>query len=390
MPQIGRPATIRNLNRQAVLDTLRASGPLSRADLARRLALSKATISATVNELVATGVLTETQAPANGPGRRPTMLHLNDAAGHVAGIDLGGTQVRVAIADLSGRLLSTRREATRAALGAEAVLDQVAGLVEQAAAAAGTATGSLAAIAMGTPGVVDPGSGRLMAAPNLPGMDAFDLPAELHRRLGRPATIENDVNLAAIGEQAAGALRGVRDAAFIAIGTGLGGAIIAGGQLVRGAGGLAGEIGYLRAQSTTPRTLEEVVSGPGLVRAHARRARRRSDAPAILAAAVAGKPAALESLGELLDQLAAGIIALAALTNPSVVVIGGGLGIGLEPFLDRVRQQVDPALPDPPRIELSSLREDAALHGAVALALREGRPRLVERRLAAPSHAPAA
>src|SRR5438874_6252483 len=165
-PPAGSPGLLRRLNSAAVLHAVREDGPVSRADIARVTGLSKPTVNAAVEILLEQGYVNERDdelASPPRPGRRPRLLRFASGLGHVLGIDIGANKVLVLVADLAGQVLATERRKS----DPEAVLE----LVEEAAAAALEAAGvtNLKSVGVGTPGVVDPVSGRVTLAPQLAG-----------------------------------------------------------------------------------------------------------------------------------------------------------------------------------------------------------------------------
>jgi len=261
----GRLSLLRHCSEQALLETLRKEGPASQAQLSRRLHLSKSTVSAVVQGLLERGLVRRTELARSRVGRRSMLLDIAADAGHIAGIDLGATWLRVAVADLKGALRS-RRAARTARSGLQALLDQLRRLVAGVAADAGVPLDRLLACAIGVPGAVSLGDGVVRLCPNLSFLEGVPLGRRLEAALGLKVLIDNDVNLAAIGEKWRGAASDARNFAFLAIGTGIGVGLILEGELYRGAGGLAGEIAYLpyrAAGRLVP--LEAIAAGPAIL-----------------------------------------------------------------------------------------------------------------------------
>lgn len=241
-------------------------------------------------------------------------------------------------------------------------------------------------VTAGAPGITDAEQGTVLAAPNLPGWTAVPLAALLENSFQVPAAVDNDTNLAALGERAAGAARGVDDFVFIAMGTGVGAGIVLGGQVHRGRNGSAGEIGYLpvngmRRQSlrgSETGQLEQSIGGLGIEarwRSLLRDAGRDEHdplyalrAPEVFDRAATGDEIAGEVLRWTADLLGDAVIALALVLDPALVVLGGG--VGSHPALCAAASAVLRGSDYPlPAIVPSALGPAAQLHGAVAVSL---------------------
>jgi predicted NBD/HSP70 family sugar kinase len=316
----------------------------------------------------------------------------------VLGVDLGGTKVRVAIAGPDGAILAEQEEPT-ARGAAKAIVAQVARSMAGLCAAAGVAPGDVLAAGLAVPVAIDPRSGRSWSTHNVPGFAGLDVGDSFERGLGLPVVLDNDGNLAALGEGRAGAAVGVDDFVVIVIGTGIGSGIVAGGRLVRGAHGGGGEIAFLPlgtdpwdARSRARGAFEAAVAGPAItaradaaLRANA--ALRADDAlragagstlpPAarladIAEAAAGGDPLASRLLDEEARLIAMGITAVAAVVDPQLVILSGGVGV-VPGLLGRVRAHVATLAERPPTIVTGLLGARAPLVGAIEIALERAR-----------------
>ena len=285
-------------------------------------------------------------------------------------IDLGGTKLAAGVVDADGRILAkSKRPVDR-----RETVAQMAAAAEEAVAAAGVAWSRVRAAGVIVPGVYFPATGNVWA-PNLFGHAEVPLGRELAARLPVPVTIDSDRAGYVLGEQWLGAARGLADVVFLAVGTGIGAGIFTGGRLCRGAGGIAGAVGWFaldpRREPAWQQTgcWEAQAAGPAV----ARRA-GMAVAEEVVAAARAGDARALGVLEETAGWLAMGIANLVSLLNPEMVVLGGGLiegagGLLLEPIRREVLEWAQPIAAHRVRIELSRLGEDAGLLGAAKLAL---------------------
>jgi predicted NBD/HSP70 family sugar kinase len=243
---------------------------------------------------------------------------------------------------------------------------------------------------IGTPGVLDPRTGDPRLAVNLPAWHEGVL-AALRTDLGRPVTLENDVNLAAMAERAVGAATGVEDFVLVWIGVGLGLATVLGGRLHRGVGGAAGEIGYLPVPGvplpedvTHPATgaFQRLVGAQALIPLAAQYGFTEPTAAAAVAAAViaaaAGKPRAGEFLSELAGRVATGVAAVSVVLDPGLVVLGGDVGLaGGTDLADRVAAEVGRICPARPQVVPTAVSGGPVLRGAILAAVEQARTELL-------------
>jgi glucokinase len=398
----GSPQLLRQLNSAHVLRAIRTHGPISRAELAKTIGLSKPTVNEVVEGLLGKGTVLESEA--NGaerplrPGRRARLLRFRADLGHVLGIDIGANKLLVVVADLNGDVIASERRPVRERERADAtaLLKQVQAAATAVLAAAGTRRSLLQAVGVGTPGVVDPATGRLSLAPQLGGWDNLPLGRRLQRSFPCPVLVENEVHLSVLAERWRGAAQGIDDALFVQAGYGIGGGLLVGGRLYRGANGAAGEIGYLPfTDDWSPRDglgpFEHAAGGSAYAR-HGRRAAaarggRRLlelaggdagaiDAETVFAAAAEGDAAALRILDTLVGRLARGIAAAAIVIDPRTVIVGGGLSRGGELLLRPLERELAALMPIAPQVVLSDLGEEAVALGAVRLAVQTVEDRL--------------
>ena len=349
-------------------------GSVSRASLAKQTGLSKQTISEIMRQLEDEGWVQETGRTSGHVGRTALTYELVPSAAYIAAVDLGGTKVRVAICDLSSHVLAEVTEPTHSA-GGQAVVDQIVQLCWQAADKGEVPREKLRIAVVGAPGAPQPDTGRVLLAPNISGFDQMDVAGALEAALGFEAMLENDVNLAVLGESWLGVGQGVDDLAFIALGTGVGSGLMLNGQLVRGATNAAGELGFLpfgadpfEAESLRAGAFERVVASHGIIARYRDAVGHDATVPAIFDKANAGDTHAIRVLDDTARYLARGIGAIAAMANPQKVILGGSIGSRPE-LVERVRQVLPLCFPYPVDIEASVLGNHAALVGAAAIGL---------------------
>ncbi|WP_112733054.1 ROK family transcriptional regulator, partial [Micromonospora noduli] len=237
----GTPRLLRALNDRAALELLLERGPLTRARLGELTGLSKVTASQLVERLEERGLVARVGEQAGGRGPNAQLYAVRPGSAHVVGVDVGPDRVVAACADITGAVIGRVEQSTR---DTDDPVGVVHNAVVQAASSAQAQLSSVRRIVLGTPGLVDPGTGDITFAFNLPRWHS-GLLAALRDDLDTPVVFENDVNLAAVAEAQSGAAQGLSDFVLVWVGAGVGLAIMLGGRLHHGSSGAAGEIGYL-------------------------------------------------------------------------------------------------------------------------------------------------
>lgn len=375
---------LRSTNERLLLERLRTAGSASRAQLARDTGLSKPTVSSALAALASAGLVREVGTHVPERGRTAVLYAPDPAAGHVLGIDVGRSWLRIAVADLDGTVVA-RSDVRNQARSSGAMADLVVATARQVVEGSGVAPDEVAHAVVGTPGVYDEERRRVRYAMHLPGWGRAGLFDRMREELGVPLEVHNDANLAALGEYTYGVGAGSRLFAYILIGTGLGMGVVSDGRLFTGAHGLAGEIGFLPWPGQhKPERLEDAVSGVAVVEA-ARRFGMRGQltAKAVFDAARRGDDAAVRAVRLEGERIAHTVAAAAAVLDPDLVVLGGGVGHSVDLLLKPVRDNLRSLTPLRPKLAPSRLGEDAVLLGAVATALGTARELVFERRSAA-------
>jgi glucokinase len=299
-------------------------------------------------------------------------------------VDIGGTNLRLALADMHGAMVARWSTTTQGVRSADAVVRLIRTGVEQLLEQTSTPPSVLRAIAAGAPGVTDVDAGVVIATSYLLGWRDVPLRDLLEAAFGIPAVVDNDVNLAALGESRAGAAIGIKDFVFLAIGTGVGSGILLNGQLFRGMAWSAGEIGYMfvpgaeeePADSGKPGALEELIGGEG-IRVQWQRVWRpdKTTLPQLLTAtevcdgALHGDPLALTLLRQTARMLAYAIYNMSLVLNCPLFVLGGG--VGMHPALGEATRELlhQWGTRAPVQLRHSALESDAQLIGAIHMAL---------------------
>ena len=378
------PPLLKHLNERTVLEAIRSGAPISRAEISRRAGISKPTVSLALQSLLEAGLVREASDEPDGPRYGARFFEPVPEAALVLGLDVGGRFLRGAICDLRGDVRA-RLDVEIERYDAARVLDQIAELRAALVAATGLDDGLLNGAVVGVPGVVDADRSRISLATSVAGLEEKGFAGELGRRLGPQLWLENDVNLAALGEQWQGVARGVEDFLFLSIGTGMGAGLVLRGELHRGFNGAAGEIDFAFVGLE-----HDVDPCAGAASAFAAGLVSRQATPTILkppyetreifAAARGGDAMAVEVVREVARRIALHIVPVSSVSDVSLVVLGGGLGANGDLLLEPVRSLLDGWIPYPPRVEVSSLGEAAVLTGALAFGLRHALDDVVERR----------
>ncbi|MGW1525506.1 ROK family protein [Streptomyces sp. NPDC001588] len=372
---------LRSTNERLLLDRLRAAGSASRAQLARETGLSKPTVSSALAALEEAGLVHEVGTHTPERGRMAVLYAPDPAAGYALGIDIGRSWLRVALAGLDGEVVA-RADVRNRARTSGALADLVVTTARQVIEGSGAGHDDVAHAVVGTPGVYDGERRRVRYAMHLPGWGRAGLFDRMRDELGIPLEVHNDANLAALGEYTYGVGAGSRLFAYILIGTGLGMGVVSEGRLFTGAHGGAGEIGFLPWPGRQkPETLEDAVSGVAVVEsARAFGMSGQLTAKAVFDAARQGHPAAVRAVQLEGERIAHTIAAAAAVLDPDLVVLGGGVGHSVDLLLRPVRETLRALTPLRPKIAPSRLGEDAVLLGALATALGTARDVVFERR----------
>ncbi len=304
----------------------------------------------------------------------------------VVGVDVGGTKTALMVNDVtSGEDLAHDRFPTPKDAGPEAMIGHLTTAIRRLVKQVGRDPEDLAAIGVAVPGQVDALAGRVVAAGNLQGWTGIPLRDILCRDLGVPVFVEQDANVAALGERWRGCAKEMNNFVFLALGTGIGAGIVINGRLHRGFHHAAGEVGnfilgreYLGQNREGHGNLELLVGGPEI-----RNEAKRASGEEMAAAEALHRAEEDERLAmiaeEVADHVAIAVINIAALLDPEAIVFGGGTSSAGEDLLDRVRARVERELPTGPALIHSVLAEDAQLHGAVFGALWELDPNLALR-----------
>ncbi len=369
---------MRSINRSAILEIIRREGPVSRNAIAERLDVSLPTVMRVVDDLVKEDLVRPQGATEWTGGRRRSLLEFNPERQVVVGVDLGGTKMFGAAADLAGNIVDEVDINRHSSVG-EQSFDRLTELIDTLLASPKIQGRRVRGIGVGAPGVTHHREGIVTWAYSLQWRD-YPLKAKLVERYNLPIAVDNDVNLAALGELWFGAGQNTSNMVLITLGTGIGAGIIIDGALYRGSHEASGEIGnmlpgreFLGKRFDEFGALETMASGTGIAE-RARQALKDQRDPAELAGLLAedvfdaarqGQAWAKIVIDETVDYLAVAIANLAVSFDPEVIVLGGGVTRSADLLIDPILHRIEGTTPALPRLVVSPLERRAVVMGAI-------------------------
>jgi predicted NBD/HSP70 family sugar kinase len=375
LPRLG---LLRDITDRAVLEQVLTNGEVTRAELSAATGISKPTISESVRRLCAAGRLSVLGTRTGLRGRVATIYHLAGDVGWVLALQLDQDGIALRASDLAGNSLQEARYPSVAPGDADALAGSLYQAVDRALANAGD-RGPLGAVVVSVANAVDPVNHQVIEIPNSPFPEGFLQPsAVLAELVEAPVLIENDVNLSALAERRSGAGATVGSFAYLHVGAGFGLGLYIGDGLVRGAHGMAGEIGYLPVGAACE--MDQV----SLAEMFAQQGFARSDGPAndldvlraVFDAGARSDPAGLRMISTISALLGQAIAAVCAVVDPELILLGGPAGAPTV-LLAHLRAAVAARFPGPVRIEAGTVGAGAPLIGALQVALELGRSRLL-------------
>jgi len=373
---------MRSINRSAILELIRTNSPISRTEISNRLNVSLPTVMRIIDGLTEENLVRPTGKTEWSGGRTRTMLEFNGSAFLVIGLDLGGTKLYGGVADLNGNILHEAHishHQTQAEESLQVLCDFIDKLLEFA-----NGTGlPLMGIGLGVPGATDRETGNVKLAPSLGWFD-FPLKNRLEARYNYPLLIENDVNLAALGELWAQP-NDVENLVLITIGTGIGAGVVINRVLYQGTHHMAGEIGYslpdrsyLGQNFTGFGAFEQLASGNGIAtRAknllNGKRTVKELEnitAEEVFRASRKGEVWANEIVSETVDYLAQAIAFINQLLDPDVIILGGGVSREADLLIQPILNRLQGSIPTLPKIKPSKMGYQAVVSGSIMELMR--------------------
>ncbi len=388
----GVPSLLRVLNDRSALERLLEDGPLTRAELGRRTGLSRVTASQLLSRLQARGLVQVVGERSSLRGPRAELYAVAPDVAFGVGVDLGPQSLAVAVAGLDGAVLATATRAAPADGGwsAESVVGAIDAAVRGVQSESGVEAAALHTVVVGVPGLVDAATGEIVLSFDLPAV-AGPLGERLAARLATSVQVANDVNLVAVTERREGAARGIDDFAMLWVGRGVGLAVVADGVVRLGAGGAAGEVGYLPVPGVPgtdlgaddPRgAFQRLVGDDVLLHLAAEYRLSAPDGATAVREAAAGAEddaARAAFLAEVAERVALGAAAVVAVLDPALVVLCGPTAIaGGSALADLVSAQLRRLVPACPSILPTAVPDGSVLSGAVFTAVDRLRQDLLD------------
>jgi N-acetylglucosamine repressor len=377
---VARVNTIRDINRQIVLNYVRERGPISRAEIASETALQRSTVSLIVDELRVGGLLEEVYGESTG-GRPPILLSLRTVDAVAIGVDLGTIRTIVATSDLAGRVLEQEEFPTDPC--AEKTISQI---IKYTRKLIRKSKGTIEGIGVSLPGLIDQESGTALFIPHFKWRN-LEISKEIRAATGLAVSADNDANAAALAELWFGRpeIREVRDFILVLIEEGVGTGIVFDGQIYRGESGAAGEFGHMMIGEGAPvacaagsRKCWEAFASERAALArykkltHSLNSKGSINYGELVDRALSGETAAKSALKETAHYLGIGIANLVQGLSPEVVIVGGPTVRAWALISDDVKQAVEESLcrgVPPARIFASTLGAQPTLMGALSLVL---------------------
>jgi glucokinase len=371
-------ADMRQINRSAILEIIRRESPISRSAIAERLDVSLPTVMRIVDELVDEGFVRAEGSSEWSGGRRRPLLEFNAESFVVVGVDMGGMKMYGAVSDLGGNVLDEKDMGRHGSSGEENY-GRLLQLIDTLLASPKVAGRKVRGVGVGAPGVTLHQEGIVKWAYSLNWRD-FPLKARLTEKYGLPITVDNDVNLAAMGELWFGAGQDVQNMILVTIGSGIGAGIVIDGALYRGGSEASGEIGniipspeFLGKNYQDFGALECVASGTGIVE-HARVSLKSHRDPLeletltaddVFMAARQGQEWASSIVDEAVDYLALAVANLSVSFDPELIVLGGSVSPFADLLIEPILRRINGTIPVLPKLVMSNLGMRAVVMGAI-------------------------
>jgi glucokinase len=371
MTKKGEIELIKKINKNLILDTIRKNHSISRAKLSKLTHLSRSTVSILVEELLKEKIISVgglSKSTKEG-GRKAVELFFNPDSGYGIGIDIGGTKILMIVTNLDGKILHKERALT--SKDPKKVIETIQQFLVQKS----IQKEKIFAMGIGVPAVIDSVKGFVIDSPQL-GWQNYNFLSDLKECFSFPIFVNNDVNCGLFGEQWLGSAKNVSDLFFIAIGTGVGSAIISNGRLIEGNNYCAGEIGYFI-------DINDVGNGEVNQFGSFGSFEKKTSGTFLSSHGLSGKDifknyysqdkTAIKIIDKFILHLSITLANVTSLLNPKMIVIGGGVSESMEGLIETINKKITEFTPVPVEVKLAHLKGEAGALGSIAYALKKAR-----------------
>lgn len=373
--EMAHPKMVGDYNKAKLLSLLRDSGPMSRVELSRKLALSAPAVTNNIAALLQVGMIYEVGTYETEMGRKPVLLEFNEHFRYVVGIDIGALSVRSALADLRGNII-TQVEKTSIGMKAHEVADQILDSIVELMQSAELDESNIIAVAVGSPGINNSKTGTNILAPFIEDWDEIDLKAEIEAKFHTRTIISNDVDMDLIGEQWKGAGRDYREVVYVKLGDGLAARMTSNGNLFEGVNQAAGEIGYMVTQLPLERIhfnrygqAESELCNHAVVQRYLELGGQATVGNIVDLLMLNNDEVAKTVIADLLERLTAVLINTIAVLDPKIVILGGAASQLRKQHLQVIVDKLACYLPFVPDIITSETGRMSGVFGTVRAAL---------------------
>jgi glucokinase len=369
MTKKGEIELIKKINKNLVLSTIRNNHSISRAKLSNLTHLSRSTVSIIVEDLLKEKIIFEggfSKSTKEG-GRKAVELYFNPDCGYGIGIDIGGTKILMIVTNLDGKII--HKEKTSTNKNPKKVIAAIQEFIHEK----NIQKEEIFAMGVGVPAVIDSKKGFVIDSPQL-GWQNYDFLSDLKKAFSFPVFVNNDVNCGLFGEQWLGSAKDVTNLFFIAIGTGVGSAIISNGNLIEGNNYSAGEVGYFI-------DIKDVEKGEINYFGSFGAFEKKTSGTFLSSHGISGKNLfknyysqdgqAIKIIDEFILHLSVTLANVTSLLNPKMIVIGGGVSESMAGLIATINQKVSEFTPIPVEIKLAHLKGDAGALGSIAYAFQK-------------------
>jgi predicted NBD/HSP70 family sugar kinase len=382
---IDRHDIVRRANESRLIKIVAEHHPIGKPELMKLSGLSRPTVDLIVDGFIEKGVIKPTGMSFGRPGRKATLFELDANAGFGLGFDLGGSKLAGAISNIAGEILAEEIEPTAKPAGPKTVA-QMVDMAKRLCERADVDIARITQVTVGTPGIMNE-LGELSLGENVDQLEGVHLQKILSKMLDAEVVVENDVNVAALGEFFHGTAIGINNFALLQIGTGIGCGIFVDGKLIKGHRGGAGETAFLPlfGDPNDPKAisnglLESVAGSKGIVKEFAKQTGEEIAVKEICQRAKSGDLVAMNLIDNVSKYWGYACASLSAIVDPEMIILSGGIGCN-PVFLEKVRAVTNSLLPYQVIIKQSKLENRAGVIGAASFSAERVRDKMIGRNL---------